>query len=84
LKGGTTTVDPAVKNHKRWFDAFVERGRKIRQDAGIADPNAHVSAELRDELRESVERKLLPTLREDLEAGLKLVDFLEQLTAQEI
>ena len=83
LKGSTATVDPAVKNHKHWFEALVERARKIRQDAAIANPDAEVSPELREQLRDGIEPKLLPTLREDFEAGLKLVDFFEELTADE-
>ena len=38
-----------------------------------------MSPEQLELLRDGVERTLLPTLRDDFEAGLTLVDFLEQL-----
>jgi len=73
--------DHLREENKRWFRNVVRRADEAVRDASVAD--SEVSPELRQAMREAIEPKLLPTLREGAEALNRLADFLEQLAQEE-
>jgi hypothetical protein len=69
------------ENTNRWFKDVVRRAGETIRDASVAD--GEVLPNHRRAMREVVEPKLLPTLRDAAEALVRLAAYLEQLTQED-